>query len=50
MDVGKWLARQQKPEVWASLADGQRERLEAVGVVPLAPEPEAPAKPSTRRP
>jgi hypothetical protein len=47
MDVGKWLARQRKPEVWASLADGQRERLEAVGVVPLAPEPEAPAKPST---
>ncbi|MFE4424965.1 hypothetical protein [Streptomyces sp. NPDC056190] len=46
-DVGKWLARQRKPEVWAALADGQRELLEAVGVVPLAPEPEAPAKPST---
>lgn len=47
MDVGKWLAKQRKPEVWAALADGQRERLEAVGVVPLAPGSEAPAKPST---
>ncbi|MGW2894392.1 NACHT domain-containing protein [Streptomyces sp. NPDC001212] len=47
MDIGKWLAKQRKPEVWASLADGQRERLEATGVVPLAPEPEAPAKPPT---
>ncbi|MER6126307.1 Helicase associated domain protein [Streptomyces sp. NPDC001795] len=47
MDVGKWLARQRKPEVWAALAEGQRERLEGVGVVPLAPEPEAPAEPST---
>ncbi|WP_376608824.1 helicase associated domain-containing protein [Streptomyces sp. NPDC056291] len=47
MDIGKWLAKQRKPEVWAALADGQRERLEAVGVVPLAPEPEAPARPST---
>ncbi|MGW9116581.1 helicase associated domain-containing protein [Streptomyces sp. NPDC055663] len=35
MDVGKWLARQRKPEVWATLAEGQRERLEAVGVTPL---------------
>ncbi|MFF3207740.1 Helicase associated domain protein [Streptomyces sp. NPDC002962] len=50
MDVGKWLARQRKPEVWQALHDGQRERLEAVGVVPVvlvAPEPEAPVKPST---
>ncbi|MEU9473726.1 Helicase associated domain protein [Streptomyces avermitilis] len=47
MDIGKWLARQRKPEVWEALHDGQRERLEAVGVVPVAPEPEAPAKPST---
>lgn len=36
MDVGKWLARQRQPEVWEALADGQRERLEAVGVAPLA--------------
>ncbi|MEU1282536.1 Helicase associated domain protein [Streptomyces sp. NPDC005805] len=43
MDVGRWLARQQKPEVWAALAEGQRERLEAVGVVPPAPSPKAPA-------
>ncbi|MEH0664038.1 helicase associated domain-containing protein [Streptomyces stelliscabiei] len=47
MDIGKWLARQRKPEVWEALADRQRERLEAVGVTLLAPEPEAPAKPST---
>ncbi|MCZ4607701.1 Helicase associated domain protein [Streptomyces sp. Lzd4kr] len=47
MDIGKWLARQRKPEVWQALTDGQRERLEAVGVIPATPEPEAPAKPST---
>ncbi|MEV5901868.1 helicase associated domain-containing protein [Streptomyces sp. NPDC052127] len=47
MDVGKWLARQRKPEVWQDPHDGQRERLEAVGVVPVAPEPEAPEQPST---
>ncbi|MER5358518.1 Helicase associated domain protein [Streptomyces sp. NPDC002785] len=47
MDIGKWLARQRKPEVWTALTDGQRERLEAIGIVPHAPEPEAPAKPST---
>lgn len=35
MAVGKWLARQRKPEVWAALAEGQRQRLEAVGVTPL---------------
>lgn len=47
MDVGRWLAKQRKPEVWAALTDGQRERLEAIGVVPHPPEPEAPAKPPT---
>lgn len=50
MDIGKWLARQRKPEVWAALADGQRERLEAVGATPLAapaPVEQAPAEPST---
>jgi hypothetical protein len=51
MDVGKWLARQRKPEVWAALTDGQRERLEAIGVTPLhapAPvEPDVSAEPST---
>ncbi|WP_424863396.1 helicase associated domain-containing protein [Streptomyces sp. MMS24-I29] len=46
MDVGKWLARQRKPEVWAALAEGQRERLEAVGVTPLPVTvlPEAPTR------
>ncbi|MFJ4568961.1 Helicase associated domain protein [Streptomyces caelestis] len=49
MDIGKWLARQRKPEVWHALHDGQRERLEQLGITPLAPapEPELPAKPST---
>ncbi|MFI2214811.1 Helicase associated domain protein [Streptomyces sp. NPDC020141] len=47
MDIGKWLARQRQPEVWAALTDGQRERLQAIGVLPHAPVPEAPTKPST---
>ncbi|MFI1377678.1 Helicase associated domain protein [Streptomyces longwoodensis] len=45
MDIGKWLARQRKPEVWQALTDGQRERLEQLGIAPLAPQ--EPAKPST---
>ncbi|MFD4764423.1 Helicase associated domain protein [Streptomyces sp. NPDC058439] len=45
MDVGKWLAKQRKPEVWQALTEGQRERLEQLGITPLAPE-QAPAKPS----
>jgi hypothetical protein len=44
MDVGKWLARQRKPEVWAALTEGQRERLEAVAVTVLAEAP-APVEP-----
>ncbi|WP_443729107.1 helicase associated domain-containing protein [Streptomyces aureus] len=47
MDIGKWLAKQRKPEVWRALTDKQHERLEQLGIVPLAPEPEAPTKPST---
>ncbi|WP_331736386.1 Helicase associated domain protein (plasmid) [Streptomyces canus] len=47
MDIGKWLARQRKPEVWQALAAGQRERLEQLGITPPAPEPETPAKPPT---
>ncbi|NED80421.1 hypothetical protein G3I76_73400, partial [Streptomyces sp. SID11233] len=47
MDIGKWLAKQRKPKVWVALAGGQRERLEAIGVVPIVAELEAPAKPST---
>ncbi|WP_086709612.1 DEAD/DEAH box helicase [Streptomyces antimycoticus] len=44
MDIGKWLARQRQHTVWTGLMDGQRELLEAIGVVPLLPEKEAPAK------
>ncbi|WP_406190266.1 helicase associated domain-containing protein [Streptomyces sp. NBC_01017] len=47
MDIGKWLTRQRTPKVWQALTDGQRERLEQLGVVPVAPEPEVSAKPST---
>jgi hypothetical protein len=43
MDIGKWLARQQKPAVWQALTDGQRERLEQLGITPLPPEQEAAA-------
>ncbi|WP_069772162.1 DEAD/DEAH box helicase [Streptomyces sp. LUP30] len=46
MDIGKWLARQRTPKVWEALHDGQRGRLEQLGITPLAPEPEEPAKPS----
>ncbi|MEW2051559.1 Helicase associated domain protein [Streptomyces sp. NPDC005476] len=45
MDIGNWLAKQRTPKVWQALTDGQRERLEQLGIVPAAPEPEAPAKP-----
>ncbi|MFF4021180.1 Helicase associated domain protein [Streptomyces sp. NPDC001843] len=44
MDIGKWLARQRKPEIWQALHDGQRERLAQLGIAPPAPEQEAPAK------
>ncbi|MDW8810242.1 Helicase associated domain protein [Streptomyces scabiei] len=44
MDVGKWLAKHRMPKVWQVLSDGQRERLEQLGIVPVAPEPETPAK------
>ncbi|MFJ7189577.1 DEAD/DEAH box helicase [Streptomyces bacillaris] len=47
MDIGKWLARQRQPEVWAALTDGQRERLETIGVIPHSPGLEASVKPST---
>ncbi|MFH8797595.1 Helicase associated domain protein [Streptomyces sp. NPDC017941] len=47
MDIGKWLAKQRQPAVWAGLMDGQRERLERLGIQPLPPEPEAPDKPSS---
>ncbi|MFJ4859114.1 Helicase associated domain protein [Streptomyces sp. NPDC088730] len=47
MDIGKWLAKQRKPEVWTALTDGQRERLEAIGVLPVTAELETPAKAPT---
>lgn len=47
MDIGRWLARQRKHDVWHGLTDGQREHLEQLGITSLTPKPEAPAKPST---
>jgi len=44
MDIGKWLQRQRQHTVWAGLMDGQHERLEQLGITPLPPEQEAPAK------
>ncbi|MFF3492845.1 Helicase associated domain protein [Streptomyces sp. NPDC002795] len=44
MDIGKWLAQQRKPEVWQALADGQRERLERLGIAPVVLRQTAPAK------
>lgn len=39
-DVGRWLTRQRQHTTWAKLTDGQRERLKALGIAPLAPPPE----------
>ncbi|MFF1745708.1 helicase associated domain-containing protein [Streptomyces mirabilis] len=47
MDVGRWLRKQRQHATWQGLMDGQRERLEQLGIAPLAPEPEAPAQRST---
>ncbi|MFJ9026540.1 helicase associated domain-containing protein [Streptomyces sp. NPDC102259] len=49
MDIGKWLARQRTPKAWQALTEGQRERLEQLGITPPAPaaEPKEPAKPTT---
>lgn len=44
MDIGRWLQKNRQHAVWQALMDGQRERLEALGVVPLPPEQETPAK------
>ncbi|MFD7940862.1 Helicase associated domain protein [Streptomyces cacaoi] len=48
MDIGRWLTRNRQPAVWQGLMDGQRERLEQLGITPFTPpaEPEALAKPS----
>ncbi|WPO76320.1 helicase associated domain-containing protein (plasmid) [Streptomyces sp. KN37] len=48
MDIGKWLARQRKLEVWATLTGGQCERLEQLTplAAPAAVETDVPAEPS----
>ncbi|MFD8221246.1 helicase associated domain-containing protein [Streptomyces sp. NPDC059697] len=47
MDIGKWLVKQRKSAVWQALTNGQRERLEQLGITPPAPQPEALAQPAT---
>ncbi|MFD5124148.1 helicase associated domain-containing protein [Streptomyces sp. NPDC058385] len=47
MNIGRWLARQRKPEVWTALTDGQRECLEVIGITPQAPAPEEEAEAET---
>lgn len=44
MDIGRWLQKRRQHAVWTGLMDGQRECLEQLGVVPLPPEQEVPAK------
>ncbi|MFF4838248.1 helicase associated domain-containing protein [Streptomyces sp. NPDC001315] len=41
-DVGRWLQRQRQHVVWEGLAEGQRERLAALGLTPLPPERRTP--------
>ncbi|MEH0557317.1 helicase associated domain-containing protein [Streptomyces sp. B21-101] len=41
MDIGKWLAKQRQPGHLGATEVRQRELLEAIGVLPLAREPEA---------
>jgi hypothetical protein len=36
-----WPLTQQRPQVWNSLSDTQRERLTGLGIQPASPEPEA---------
>ncbi|GAB1340816.1 hypothetical protein ACE1SV_74060 [Streptomyces sp. E-15] len=43
-DVGRWLERQRDHVVWQGLAAGQRERLAALGVTPLPPKQNTPAR------
>ncbi|MFJ6088027.1 helicase associated domain-containing protein [Streptomyces sp. NPDC092369] len=50
MDVGRWLERQRRHDVWHALRDGQRERLEQLGLAPLPPQKEALAPGSTGGP
>ncbi|MFF6984471.1 Helicase associated domain protein [Streptomyces sp. NPDC008343] len=44
MDIGRWLQRNREHAVWQGLMDGQRKLLETLGITPLPPEQETPAK------
>ncbi|WP_408057821.1 helicase associated domain-containing protein [Streptomyces violaceus] len=44
MDIGRFVHRNRQHTVWTGLMDGQSERLEQLGITPLPPEQETPAK------
>ncbi|KOV97506.1 helicase [Streptomyces sp. NRRL B-1140] len=44
MDIGRWLHKQRQHAVWHGLMDQQRELLKQLGITPLPPEQETPAK------
>ncbi|WP_338775240.1 Helicase associated domain protein, partial [Streptomyces sp. DG1A-41] len=44
MDVGRFVQRNRQHTVWTGLTDEQRERLEQLGITPLPPEQDTPAK------
>ncbi|WP_435855031.1 Helicase associated domain protein [Streptomyces massasporeus] len=46
MDIGRWLHKNRQHAVWQGLMDEQRQRLAQLGIAPLPPEPETPAKAS----
>ncbi|MFC9133372.1 Helicase associated domain protein [Streptomyces sp. NPDC057099] len=45
-DVGRWLQRNREHTTWQELMDGQRLLLEELGITPLPPEQQEPAKTS----
>jgi hypothetical protein len=44
MDIGRFAQKNRQHTVWHGLMDGQRELLKAIGITPLPPEQETPAK------
>ncbi len=48
MDVGRWLQKQRQQATWTTLMDGQRERLEQLGITPLPPSSSTPRGPYGR--
>ncbi|OIV39501.1 helicase [Mangrovactinospora gilvigrisea] len=38
-DIGTWIARQRRPDVWDTLTDCQQQLLRSLGITPKEPEP-----------